>query len=73
MWIEKVNELIGTSERSFEDAAREVVERANRTLAGVTGIELLDKRVDVEGGRVARYHVRLRLQFDMAPETLWQE
>lgn len=69
MWISKVNELIGSSSEGFEDAARKVLLRANRTLRGITGIEVLEKRVKVEGGRIAEYRVRLRLVFDMAPET----
>lgn len=69
MWIAKVNELIGSSSEGFEDAARSVLLRANRTLRGITGIEVLEKRVKVEDGRIAEYRVRLRLVFDMAPET----
>jgi hypothetical protein len=70
MWVAKVNELIGSSPTGFEGAARAVVARANRTLRGVTGIQVIEKRVKVEGGRIAEYRVRLRLSFDMAPETV---
>jgi flavin-binding protein dodecin len=69
VWVEKVNELIGSSPVSFEEAARQVVARANRTLRGITGIEVLEKRVKVEGDRLVEYRVRLRLHFDMAPEA----
>jgi len=69
MWVSKVNELIGSSSEGFEDAARSVVARANRTLRGIKGIEVLEKRVKVVDGRIAEYRVRLRLVFDMAPET----
>jgi flavin-binding protein dodecin len=71
MWVSKVSELIGTSEDSFEAAARGVVERSNRTLRGVRWIEIVEKDVSVEDGRIAEYRVRVRLSFDMAPETLW--
>jgi hypothetical protein len=70
MWISKVNELIGSSTVSFEEAARCVLLRANRTLRGITGIEVLEKRVKVVDGGIAEYRVRLRLVFDMAPETV---
>ena len=70
MWVSKVSELIGSSPLPFEDAAREVVGRANRTLRGITGIQVLEKRVKVEGDRVVEYRVRLRLSFDMAPEAV---
>ena len=69
MWVSKVNELIGSSPDGFEEAARSVLARANRTLTGITGIEVLEKRVKVKDGRIDEYRVRLRLVFDMAPET----
>lgn len=69
MWVAKVNELIGSSPMGFEDAARSVLLRANRTLRGITGIEVIEKRVKIEQGGIAEYRVRLRLMFDMAPQT----
>ena len=73
MWVSKISEIIGSSPESFEAAAAEVVARANRTLRGITGIEVLDKRVKVEDGQIAEYRVRLRLSFDVAPhiESHW--
>jgi flavin-binding protein dodecin len=70
VWVSKVNELIGSSPQSFEEAARSVVLRANRTLRGITGIEVLEKRVKVRDGCIEEYRVRLRLVFDMAPESV---
>ena len=67
--MSKVNELIGSSPDSFEDAARSVIERANRTLRGITGIQVVEKRVKIADDRIVEYRVRLRLSFDMAPET----
>ena len=69
MWVSKVNELIGSSPESFEEAARQVLARASRTLAGITGIEIVEKRVKVEGDKIVEYRVRLRLSFDMAPDA----
>lgn len=69
MWVSKVSELIGSSEESFEAATREVLARANRTLRGITGVEVLEKRVKVADGGIHEYRVRLRLSFDMAPEA----
>lgn len=69
MWVSKVNEFIGSSPRSFEAAALEVIERADRTLRGITGIEILDKSVKVHDDAIVEYRVKLRLLFDMAPES----
>ncbi len=68
MWVAKVSELIGSSEESFEAAARSVVRRANRNLRGITGIEVIEKRAKVEGDRIVEYRVRMRLSFDMVLE-----
>ena len=68
MWVSKVSEIIGSSPESFEDAARSVLARANRSLLGITGIEVLDKRIKIEEGEILEYRVRLRLVFDLAPE-----
>jgi flavin-binding protein dodecin len=68
MWISKVSEIIGSSPKSFEDAARSVLARANRSLLGITGIEVLDKRIKIEESEILEYRVRLRLVFDLAPE-----
>jgi flavin-binding protein dodecin len=68
--IAKINELIGSSALGFEDAARTVIERANRTLRGIKGIEVIEKQVEVGDEGLKEYRVRLRLLFDMAPDTL---
>lgn len=69
MWVSKVSEIIGSSPTSFEGAAETVLVRANRTLRGITAIEVVDKRLKVESGEIKEYRVRLRLSFDVAPRT----
>lgn len=70
MWVSKHNELIGSSAESFEDAARQIVGRANRTLRGLTGIEVVGKRVKVTDDGSLEYRVQVRLLMDVAaPEA----
>lgn len=69
MWISKVSQIIGSSPVSFEDAAQSIVARANRTLRGITGFDLVEKRIKVEAGGIVEYRVFLRLHFDVAPLT----
>ncbi len=68
MWVAKVNQIIGSSPTSFEDAAQTVVIRANRTLRGITSIEVIDKSIKVEADAITEYRVRLRLIFDIVPK-----
>ena len=67
MWVSKISEIIGSSPTSFEDAAQTVLARANRTQRGITGIEVVDKRIKIENDQIAEYRIRLRLSFDVAP------
>jgi flavin-binding protein dodecin len=69
MWISKVSQIIGSSPTSFEDAARSVVARANSTLRGITGFDVVEKRLKIEAGAITEYRIQLRLHFDVAPHT----
>jgi flavin-binding protein dodecin len=69
MWITKVSQVIGSSPTSFEDAAQSVMARANRTLRGITGFDVVEKRIKVEAGVATEFRVQLRLHFDVAPHT----
>lgn len=53
-------ELSGSSDKSLEDAIREAVERAGRAVPELASAEVESIRTDVDGGRVARWHVQLR-------------
>jgi flavin-binding protein dodecin len=67
MLVSKANELIGTSPQSFEGAVKDILARANCTLRGVHGIEVIGKTIVVEPDGTLDYRVRAYLQFDMAP------
>jgi len=69
VWVSKISEIIGSSPASFEAAAESVLARANRTLRGITGFEIVEKTLKVQADRITEYRVRIRLSFDMAPRT----
>lgn len=73
MWVSKVSEIIGSSPSSFEDAAQTVLARANRTLRGITGFTVVEKKLKIDENGIAEYRVHLSLTFDVAPwtETHW--
>ena len=68
MRVAKVSELIGTSDESWEDAARSAVRRASRTLAGISGFEVLRKGVKIARDGKTEFRVQLRLIFELAPD-----
>jgi flavin-binding protein dodecin len=63
MAVAKVIELTASSPKSFEDAVREGVERAEKTLDKVTGAWISEQKVTVENGKIKEYRVTMRVSF----------
>ena len=58
-----VIELVGTSNKSWEDAARIAVERAAQTLRDLRIAEVVQQDFVVKDGRVEAYRTKLKLSF----------
>lgn len=63
MSIAKVTEVISSSTKSFDDAVVNGVERASKTLKGITSAWVADQKVTVKDGKVAEYRVVLKITF----------
>jgi dodecin len=63
MSVARVTEISSTSPQSFEDAIRQGLERATRTLRGVTSAWIKDQRVKLADGRVTEYQVNMEVTF----------
>ena len=63
MSVARVTEISSRSEQSFEDAIREGVERANKTLRNVKSSWIKEQQVDVEDGRIVSYRVNMLVTF----------
>jgi dodecin len=61
--VYKVIELVGTSSKSWEDAARVAVERAAQTLRDLRIAEVVQQDLVVTDGRVEAYRRKLKLSF----------
>ena len=66
--IYRVTEIIGTSKTSWEDAARNAVETAAKTLRDLRVAEIVKLDVLVEDGKVATYRARVNLSFKYETE-----
>lgn len=58
-----VNEIVGTSTESWEDAARTAISTAAASLRDLRVGEVVKMDVTIEDGRVATYRVRLNVSF----------
>jgi len=61
--VYKVVEVIGTSTKSWEDAARVAVETAAGSLRDLRIAEVAKRDLKVENGKVVAYRTRLQLSF----------
>ena len=63
MSVARVTELSSTSEKSFEDAIRQGLERATKTLRGVTAAWVKEQRVALQDGKITHYQVNMQVTF----------
>ena len=63
MAVARITQVIGSSPHSWEDAVRNALERANRTLRNITGIEVLKENAAIEDGKIAEYRATVQVTF----------
>ncbi len=63
MSIAKTIEITASSKKGFEDAIRQGVAKASKSLEDVTGAWVMDQSVKVSKGKISEYEVRMKLTF----------
>ncbi len=63
----KVVELVGTSDSSWEQAAKNAVEAAGKTLRDLRVARVDELDMKVENGKVVSYRAKVRLSFKFEP------
>ena len=61
--VYKIIELVGTSEKSWEDAAKNAVEMAGKKLKDLRIAEVVKLDMTVEDGKIALYRARINVSF----------
>jgi flavin-binding protein dodecin len=61
--VYRVTELVGTSRTSWEDAARNAVQTAARTLRDLRVAEVTKTDLVIENGKVVAFRARVSLSF----------
>ena len=59
----KVIEVIGASDKSWEDAARNAVEEASKSVRGVTGVDVQNLTATVKDGKIVKYKASVKIAF----------
>ena len=63
--IYKVTELVGSSATSMEDAVRNAISRASKTLRNLRWFEVTETRGHIENGSVAHWQVTVKIGFTL--------
>jgi flavin-binding protein dodecin len=63
MAVARQTQIIGASAHSWEDAVRNALERANKTLRGITGLEVVKENAAIEKGKIVEYRATLLVTF----------
>jgi len=63
MAVARITEVIGSSDKSWDDAVNNALERANKTLRGLTGLEVTKMNAHIEDGKIKEYRAHIRITF----------
>ncbi len=64
--IYRVIQIVGSSEKSVDDAIQRAVTRASQTLRNLRWFEVVETRGHIDGGKVQHYQVTLKIGFTIA-------
>jgi flavin-binding protein dodecin len=67
--VTKVIEVIGSSSTGADDAVREAVSAASRSIRGITRVEVVQVTCDVEDGSIARWNALVKIAFPVEPHS----
>ena len=63
--VYKTIELVGSSTKSAEDAARTAIAKANQTVRNLRWFEVVETRGHIEKGQIAHWQVVVKLGFTL--------
>ena len=61
--VYKIIELVGSSDKSWEDAAKNAVDTAGKSLKDLRIAEVSDLDMKLEGGKVTAYRAKVKVSF----------
>ena len=61
--VYRVTEVIGVSDKSWEDAAKSAVETAGKSVRDLRVAEVVRQDVTIENGKISGFRVRLGISF----------
>jgi dodecin len=63
MAVARITEVVGGSPKSWDDAVQQALSRANKTIRGLTGIEVTKMNAHIENGKITEYRAHMKITF----------
>ncbi len=63
MAVARVTRITASSSNSWQDAVQEGLKRANKTLRGITGLEIVSQKAKIIEGKITEYRVTVDMTF----------
>lgn len=63
--VYRVIQVVGSSQQSSDDAIRQAIARASKTLRDLRWFEVVESRGHIENGKVHHFQVTLKIGFTM--------
>ncbi|MCW4011681.1 MAG: dodecin family protein [Candidatus Bathyarchaeota archaeon] len=64
----KIVELVGASPVSWNEAAKEAVKEASKTIRNIQGIDVVNQTAIIDADTIKEYRVNLKLSFKVEDE-----
>ena len=61
--VVKIIEVIGASDKSWEDAAKNAIEEASKSVRGITGADVQNLTATVKDGKIVKYKASVKIAF----------
>lgn len=65
MSVYKIVEIVGTSPKSWEDAAQKALAKAGKSLEKLRVAEVVEQDIAVDKGKILAYRIRLKVSFKL--------
>lgn len=63
MSVLKVIEILGNSDKSFEDAVQNVINEVSKTVRDIKSVYIQDMQVTVENNQITQYRINAKVTF----------
>jgi flavin-binding protein dodecin len=63
MSVAKIVEIVGNSEKSWDDAIKQALKRTSKTIRNIRGIDIIGQNAIVKDGKIKEYRVVMKVSF----------